>query len=249
MASQTQNLLGQCQAGLVHRGPITIDRSRPDMQLIDPMTARMKYPEIEDLGPRQEEEEEEEEAPEDDPSPPSWPGDPPVGLPPVVIINNPPGQPGRPIKAGDYIKVADTTVSLKHKAFEDGRNCTFQDGFVRGVVYDSVDISNTLRGDQLANAHIELRWDEKPANATILRYGIKNLRQYRVATGVEFFPGGVPAEYGGNGEPGIVVSYETIRAWPGDGEPTYSVIPLSECEDDSGSTPRGPEAADENPSP
>jgi hypothetical protein len=242
MASQTQNLLGQCQAGLVHRGPISIDRSRPDMQLIDPVTARLRYPQVEELGEEEEkkEEEEPEETPTGDPPFPPGPFDPPVGLPPVVIVNNPPGNPPGPaVKAGDYVTVNGNTVGLKHKAFEDGRNCTFQDGSVRGVVYDTLDISNTLRGDQLANSHIELQWDEKQANATVLRYGIKNLRQYRVVTAVEFFPEGAPDGYGGMSGPGIRITYESIRAWPGDGGTTYSVIPMDKCEDDSsGTTPR-----------
>jgi len=247
MASQTQNILGQCQAGIVHRGPIEVDRSRPDMKLIDPVTARLRYPQVEELGEEEEKKEETpEETPTGDPPLPPWREDPPVGLPTTIIVNNPPPPPpGPPVKAGDYVTVANNTVGLKHRAFEDGRNCTFQDGSVRGVVYDTLDISNRLRGDQLANAHIELQWDEKQANTTVLRYGLKNLRQYRIVTAVEFFPEGAPDGYGATGEPGIRITYETIRAWPGDGGTTYSVIPLAECEDDSGGTyPReAPDAA------
>jgi hypothetical protein len=245
-ASQAQNLLGQCRAPLVHRGPISIDSTTPDMRLIDPATARARFPGIEDLGREPEDIEEEEEEDDLPPGTPGRPPSPPTGLPPPTSFPAPPAPPQRAITAGDYITVVGNEVSLKHNDFADGRNCTFQNGVVRGVSLDTRDISRTLRGDQLPDYHIEASWDEQP-NQTVLRYGIKNLRQFRVVTGVEFFPDGVPDEYGTPGQPGIRVTYESIRAWPGDGGQTFSVIPVSECPDDS-SYPRGsaPEAEEES---
>lgn len=41
-----QNLLGQCRAPIVHRGPVTVDYTRQDMRLIEPFDAKHKYPDM-----------------------------------------------------------------------------------------------------------------------------------------------------------------------------------------------------------
>jgi hypothetical protein len=232
MASQAQNLLGQCRQGLVHRGPIEIDRTTPDMRLIDPTTARMRFPQLDDVIPPDERPEEEEEEDGGDP-----PGGPPL-FPPNITINNyydngGGGGGGPAVQAGEYIAVNNNAVSLRNRIFPQGRTCTFQKGEVRAVALDTRNISAALKGNQVANDHIELKWDENAPERTVLKYGIKNLKQYRIVTAVEFFPDGAPDEYGVPGEPGIRITYETIRAWPGDGAKSYSVIPIAECEDDS----------------
>jgi len=40
------NALGQCRAPLIHRGPIQIDYSSPDMRLITPESAKFQFPEL-----------------------------------------------------------------------------------------------------------------------------------------------------------------------------------------------------------
>tara|TARA_B100000073_G_scaffold231396_1_gene193268 strand:+ start:4575 stop:5369 length:795 start_codon:yes stop_codon:yes gene_type:complete len=45
-ASTLANAFGQCRAEIVHRGPITIDYTSPDMGLIDGPTVEIKYPEL-----------------------------------------------------------------------------------------------------------------------------------------------------------------------------------------------------------
>lgn len=47
MASQVQNLLGQCRAPLVHRGPISVDYTNPNMRQITPELAKYQYPQLE----------------------------------------------------------------------------------------------------------------------------------------------------------------------------------------------------------
>lgn len=245
MAGQTQNLLGQCQQGLVHRGPITVDYTRPSMRLVTPQSAKFQYPQLEDVGlPPEEEEEEEEEVGEEPPS-----GDPP--FPPPQTFPQPPDAPvaaNQNLKAGDYIDIAQDLINLKH--FDQGRgalgrNCTFQQGEVKGVVYETKNINAQLPGLQQRNQHILLRWDEKQAGRTVLEYGLKDLRAFRIVEDVKFHPEGVPAdEYSGDGSPGIVVKYRTILAWDSGLAVENSIIPLSECEDESGSTPRSPEPVD-----
>lgn len=245
MASQVQNLLGQCRAQLVHRGPLTLDYTRPSMRLVTPESAKFQYPQLEDVGqPPEEEEEEEEEVGEEPP-----PGDPP--FPPPQQFPEPPDAPApanQNLKAGDYIDIAQDLIHLKH--FDQGRgalgrNCTFQQGEVKGVVYETSNINFRLPGLQQRDQHILLRWDEQQAGKTVLEYGLKDLRGFRVVEDVKFYPEGVPsADYGGDGSPGIVVKYRTIMAWDSGLAAENSIIPLSECEDDSGSTPRSPEPVD-----
>jgi len=239
MASQFQNLLGQCQAGLVHRGPITVDRSSPSMRLIDPTTARLKYPELLQLpsppGRSPGEEEQEEELPEDiednpvDPSPP--PFEPPAGLPPPFIplppSLPPPPKPYKP-KAGDYIEIRNgDAIYLKHK--DQNRHCTFQGGFVKGVEFDTYDVSGKLPGDQQQGKHISIEVKEG-GDTTTFEYGIQNLTRLRVVTKVELQPAGARGT-----EAAIKITKKSILCWLSDDEDEYEEIPLVECKkDDSG---------------
>ena len=40
------NALGQCRAPLIHRGPVQIDYTSPDMKLITPELAKFRFPEL-----------------------------------------------------------------------------------------------------------------------------------------------------------------------------------------------------------
>lgn len=231
MASQVQNLLGQCRQPLVHRGPISVDYTSPAMRLIDPEAARTQFPEIEDIGPEDERPGEEEDNPPP-PDPPLPPFRPPEVFPPPP---DPPGG-GQNLGPGDYIEIINQNIHLKHKDLTRGalgRNCTFQQGIVRAVVYETKNVNNQLAGEQSPDDHIHLAWDETQAGRTVLEYGIKNLKKIRVVTDVGFYPEGTPAEYGGDGKPGILVRYKNILAWDAGGDAS-ATIPLAKCEDDGG---------------
>ena len=40
------NALGQCRAPMIHRGPVQIDYTSPDMKLITPELAKFRFPEL-----------------------------------------------------------------------------------------------------------------------------------------------------------------------------------------------------------
>ena len=248
MASQVQNLLGQCRAQLVHRGPISVDYTSPAMRLIDPDAARTRFPEVEDIG----QEPDERPKGEDDPPPPPPNIDPPPPFRPPDFFPppDPPGG-GQNLGPGDYIEIKNQDIHLRHKDSTRGalgRNCTFQQGDVRGVIYETKNINDLLAGEQLPNGHIQLQWDEAQADKTVLEYGLKDLKKIRVVNEVSFYPEGTPVEYGGDGKPGILVQYKFILAWEAAGD--YGVvIPLTECEEDGGGGsgyPRAPGAEAEN---
>lgn len=218
MASQTQNLLGQCQAGLVHRGPIQIDRTQPDMRLIDPATAKLRYPELMSLPspppqrPRQPGEEEE-EVPKPD-------IEIPVGLPPPVVVTPP--APESPPVAGEYIRVEGRKVHLLHDDGS-GSHCTFQGGRVKGVRF-------VTKGIGPHKDKIKLTFRDEAAK-TVLEYELKGLRVYDIVTNISL------------GKDGIEITKEKILAWPGSGAgKTVEVLPVVECESDaSGGSARLPE--------
>lgn len=127
VASAVQNLLGQCRAPIVHRGPVTVDYTRQDMRLIGPFDAKHKYPELilpepETLGKKRKK----------DP-PPDESADPPPNqsLPPEhntpPILGNDPGNGGGDGQyfGGDYINV-DANRREIHLIHDDRRrHCAF----------------------------------------------------------------------------------------------------------------------------
>jgi len=236
MASQVQNLLGQCRSPLVHRGPIQVDYTRPGMSLIDPESGKFQFPKIEDIG----KEEDEKPPPEDDQPPPPDrplpPFDPPQDFPPP---EGPPPGGGENLGAGDYIEIINQTIHLKHRDRSRGalgRNCTFQNGVVRAVDFRANNIGDQLGGEQRPDSHILIRWNETEENKTVLEYGLRDLKTIRVVTNVAFYPDGVPAQYGGTGSPGILVEYKDILAWEAGGEAS-AIIPIGKCEDENGGYP------------
>jgi hypothetical protein len=217
------------------------------MGLIDPESALTQFPEIEDIGKEEDERPPEEEDP---PIPPDLDPPPPF-LPPGDIPPREPPEGGQNLGPGDYIEIINRSIHLRHKDRSKGslgRNCTFQNGFVRSVDFRTNNINNQLDGEQLPDAHISIRWDETQENKTVLEYGLKDLKKIRVVTNVTFYPDGVPAEYGGDGSPGILVRYSNILAWDG-GEVASTVIPLSKCEDEEGGYPKAQTVANAETSP
>lgn len=97
-ASVVMNALGQCRAPLVHRAPVTVDYTSPDMRLIDASTTNIKYPDIIILPP---------EVPPPRPRPPTPPEETPTPEPnplppkdPIAPVQPPAGAPGGPGPGG-----------------------------------------------------------------------------------------------------------------------------------------------------
>lgn len=132
--SAFQNLVGQCRAPLVHRGPITFDYTRPEMRLITPESRVGKPPFEEPF----EEPQNFPEQPEEDPLEPEMPPGKRKGpfLPPEHFPFDPPqeGNDGpdrrapenKEYKAGPYINIDNKVISLK--ADDIRRHCVFPVG-------------------------------------------------------------------------------------------------------------------------
>lgn len=154
-AHAVTNALGQCRAPIVHRGPIQVDYSSPDMRLITPQGAQFRFPDIqlqppEFLPPRpRPPEEQPEEEPPQKPNPlpppqnPVTPVDPGGGwLPPEYRPPDSPQRPGTPGSAdccvpytgGDYIDVDEPNkkINLRTEQNSTGRLCTFGVGEIIG---------------------------------------------------------------------------------------------------------------------
>ncbi len=176
LASTVQNLLGQCRAPLVHRGPVTIDYTRPDMRLITPDTARYSYPDLSLPQPTKFEPPAPE--PDEDPDPPVGPGSPnPGGGDTVNIINN--TFLGGSVFPGRYIDVDESgTVSLRHNDIR--RHCTFPDGKTPPNVVHSVDFK--AAGNQ--EDYIRLKITEEQ-NATKFYIDVSELEEITFVTDVE----------------------------------------------------------------
>jgi hypothetical protein len=126
-ASAIQNLLGQCRAPIVHRGPVTVDYTRQDMRLIGPFDAKYKYPDLnlpspETLGKRRKKDpppEESADPPPDQPLPPEHTT--------TIIYGDDPGNGGGEDQyfGGDYIRV-DPRRREVHLIHDDRRrHCAF----------------------------------------------------------------------------------------------------------------------------
>jgi hypothetical protein len=232
-ASEVQNLVGQCRATLVHRGPISVDPTTPSMRLIDPESAKTKFPQIGDLLPPEHKKKPPKNVPpEEKPQPqpqPILPEPEPVGPAGPEADNK-----GKNLKAGDYIEIKNEEIHLKHKDFRDGKHCIFNNGFVRGVAFKAQETSTENDGDQVNGNHIVVEWLDNRPNETILEYGLKNLKAIRVVTGVDFYPNGVPGETGT--EPVFRFTNTPVLAWLGEGLPGYYDVPLAKCKTTTGGT-------------
>lgn len=176
LASTVQNLLGQCRAPLVHRGPVTIDYTRPDMKLITPDKARYSFPDLSLPPPTRFQPPTPE--PSDDPDPPVGPGSPNPGGGDTVTINNF-NDFGGQVSPGRYIDVDDTgRVSLRQN--DRRRHCTFPDGKTPPNVVHSVD----FKADGNKEQYIRLKITEEQ-NATKFYIDVSDLEEITYVHDVE----------------------------------------------------------------
>lgn len=144
-ASAVSAALGQCNAPLVHRGPVSIDYTTQQMKLITPTSATYNYPTYNMYPPEV--------------LPPFPPGtNPPEELPPDRRDPFEPGGPGGPgtdggggggtggggigfdrsaimraISVGKYIHKRTGKIELDYKSDGDGNICTFSGGKIKGI--------------------------------------------------------------------------------------------------------------------
>lgn len=132
-AAAVQNLIGQCRAPLVHRGPVTLDYTSPQMRLITPQILQQYFgggggafplPEPQTFpSPRR---------PTDPPEPPWFnPTDftPTEHRPPSIpdgptIYNTNNYAAGQAYKAGPYIDIKDNEISLRNR--DSALHCVFK---------------------------------------------------------------------------------------------------------------------------
>jgi hypothetical protein len=210
------------------------------MRLVDPDSAKVKFPQIGDLIPP-----EQEKKPEEDPeAPPVDPPQRPVFPEPQPFPWLEPGGGGGgggiEYTAGDYIEVDNRKreIKLKHKDFEPGRHCIFtDDGFVRGIEFTVRETSTEEDGDQFNDNHIVMNWNEVQPDKTILEFGLKNLKTLMVVTDVQFYPSGVPGESGT--DPVFRVTKKPVLVWLNGDEQTYD-IPLAVCDESPSGSSKGP---------
>jgi hypothetical protein len=126
-ASAIQNLLGQCRAPIVHRGPVTVDYTRQDMRLIGPFDAKHKYPDLnfpppETLGKKRKKD----PPPEESADPPPDQSLPPEHTTPIIAGYDPGNGGGEDqYFGGDYIRV-DPRRREVHLIHDDRRrHCAF----------------------------------------------------------------------------------------------------------------------------
>jgi hypothetical protein len=187
LASTVQNLLGQCRAPIVHRGPVTLDYTRPSMRLITPDTAKYNFPNLnlpkpQTFGAQEETPPEEEE--EDDPPPeePVTPFTPPEHIPGGgdVVTNNFFVAGGRYF-GGNYISVDEPTRSIHANALDKKRHCVFPNNLNRRNHIHSVDYKGRSTHPQYIALDIT---DKKSVTEFFLQ--VKQLKQRTYVTDVEF---------------------------------------------------------------
>lgn len=206
-ANAVQNLIGQCRAPLVHRGPLTIDYTRQDMRLITPEIYNYYFPPggggglpgpIEPGG-----------VPPQRPEEPPWQGQPwqpPEHEPPVIINEGPTiinnfggGQTG--IQPGPYIEVQGNQVSLKNK--DKQLHCVFKDGFVDSKDFKAknTDISRPYVSLDIREQATETEWELKVGRIeslsiiTNVELTPENELKFERSTGYVFFPQEEPSIY------------------------------------------------------
>jgi len=144
-ASQVQNLLGQCRQTLVHRGPIEIDYTSPQMRLITPEIAAFRFPnlklnppEVVKKRPRRPEDPPPEEAPPDPQPPPLPPPQRPID--PLDPDGPGGGGGGKPpgYTEGDYIGIENNEIRLRGN--DARRHCVFPAGKNVNNTINSIDL-------------------------------------------------------------------------------------------------------------
>mgnify|MGYP006273336125 CR=1 FL=1 len=124
-ASAVQNLLGQCRAEIVHRGPVTLDYTKPDMRLITPDIAKHRYPNQSLPEPEKwPKEEEEEEDPDPPIGPPPTPFDPPDNYETNNWVNTVNNVNAR-YWAGSYIQIDEARRVIRLRNDDGRRHCVF----------------------------------------------------------------------------------------------------------------------------
>ena len=163
-ASEMQNLLGNYRQTLVHRGPVELDYTRPNMRLITPELAKFHFPNFRFDPP---------EVPKKK-KPPEGP--PPDEEPDVPLVPDPepdpddpnpndPNDPQYEYTAGDYIDITDRKVSLKHNDVR--RHCVFPTNLNVLKTVNSVDFKvvlpkNVSETPGKNSSAIKLSIEEKP---------------------------------------------------------------------------------------
>lgn len=145
LASAVQNLVGQCRAPITHRGPITLDYTRPNMRLITPDMAKFGYPDLDlpepENFPATPEEKKEDSGIEDDPDPPvanrMTPFTPPEHRRDELPANNFFGFGG--YFGGPYISVDQQNRTISVNNDDKRRHCVFPVNLNRLDVVHSVD--------------------------------------------------------------------------------------------------------------
>lgn len=154
-SSSVAGALGQCNAPLVHRGPVTVDYTSPTMQQITFEGATYNYPTFgmnppEALPPKPPYHPPEEPPPE---GPEPFPPQPPIGQP--GYHPNWPGTGGGGTtvaavlaRAGKYLRVpAPATVELSYQSDKEDYVCTFNNKNIVGV--DFIDLLKKVVGEYL----------------------------------------------------------------------------------------------------
>lgn len=160
-ASEMQNLLGNCRQTLVHRGPVELDYTRPNMRLITPELAKFHFPNFRFDPP----EVPRKKKPDEDP-PPDVAPDEPLGPDPEAPEDpQDPSDPQYEYTAGDYIDITNRTVSLKHN--DERRHCVFPDRLnvnntVNSVEFKVVLPKNVSEALGKNSSAIKLSIEEKP---------------------------------------------------------------------------------------
>lgn len=221
VASTVQNLLGQCRAPLVHRGPITLDYTQPSMRKITPEIARhqfpsLRIPEPETFGPK----DPEDETQEDPPTNPDTPFTPDEHYHTNIqnfsnnfannffFFNN-----GQSYFPGDYIDIdRNRNVHLKYR--DNKRHCVYPTNLNALDIVHSVDF---LTDVPYHKNFFQLDITDNPKDTT-WKLTVSELQQIEVVTGVSLNLASKE------------LSFDRKKVWVFKPEalPPY-VIPLSDC--------------------
>jgi hypothetical protein len=145
-SSSVAGALGQCNAPLEHRAPVTVDYTSPNMTYIDASTATYEFPTYSMNPPEALPEKPPTRAPEELPpwEPEPFEPGPPIDAPPGYY----PEWPGTGggggsgggrrnfARAGKYLRVpSPATVELAYASDKEGNICTFKGGKISGIDY------------------------------------------------------------------------------------------------------------------
>lgn len=150
-SSSVAGALGQCNAPLEHRAPVTVDYTSPNMTYIDASTATYEFPTYFMNPPEALPEKPQTRAPEELPpwEPEPFEPGPPIDAPPGYYPEWPGtgsgsgsgGGGGRRnfARAGKYLRVpSPATVELAYASDNEGSICTFKGGKISGIDYEEL---------------------------------------------------------------------------------------------------------------